>query len=97
MSKTKKGSKGPGYDYWSRRPGNTGSSGFGKTVKKITHAKERMKSKQSLLKEPSEPEYDPREYVPEDADLTPAAILDARMNMGDNVKIEDKHKKTNKL
>lgn len=42
MSRTKKGSKGGGYEYWSRRP-NKGHSQWhpGKKAKKITHRAER--------------------------------------------------------
>lgn len=39
MSRTKKGKKGPGYEYWSKRP----LTGFppGRTTKKLTSGKER--------------------------------------------------------
>lgn len=47
MSRTKKGSKGPGYEYWSKRPGKgvyggTGGSKFGK---RLTHKAERTEGK----------------------------------------------------
>lgn len=64
MSRSKKGSKGPTYEYWSKRPGNQHGGLLGKATKKITHSKERAQAKQALLKEPREPEYDPREHVP---------------------------------
>lgn len=40
MSRTRKGKKrGPGYEYWGRRPGPRTP---GRITKKITHRKERM-------------------------------------------------------
>lgn len=46
MSRTKKGSKGPGYEYWSARPFNKGggllSPKGGKHTKKRTHKAERQ-------------------------------------------------------
>lgn len=49
MSRTKKGSKGPGYEYWSARPGNrnggTISPHGGKHTKKYTHRVERHTNK----------------------------------------------------
>jgi len=44
MSRTKKGSKGPGYEFWSRRP-NKGRDP-GKDTKKNTHRLERKAGKQ---------------------------------------------------
>ena len=42
MSRTIKGAKGPGYDYWSRRPGNeSGCNSPSPFTKKVTHRKER--------------------------------------------------------
>ena len=42
MSRTKRGSKPPGYEYWTARPGNKhGIQGYGKQAKKNTHRKER--------------------------------------------------------
>ena len=50
MSRTKKGGKGPGYEYWSARPGNrcggTLSPNGGKHTKKRTHKAERQQGKQ---------------------------------------------------
>ena len=57
MTRTKKGSKPPGFDYWGKR---------GSCPKDVTKASERMKAKQELLKEPTEPEYDPQEYITHD-------------------------------
>jgi hypothetical protein len=42
MSRTKKGSKGAGYEYWSKRPGPTIPGKFAKTV---THKIERQQNK----------------------------------------------------
>lgn len=51
MSRTRTtGGKGPGYDYWSRRP--MGSVwGHGKKIKKICHGIERARGKQEVQKE----------------------------------------------
>lgn len=46
MSRTKKGKKPPGYDYWSRRA-LSDNCGYGKIVKKLTHAKERAAAKRT--------------------------------------------------
>jgi hypothetical protein len=43
MARTKKGAKGPGYDYWGKRP--MAGKGFGKDIKKITLGKERAARK----------------------------------------------------
>mgnify|MGYP003427396584 CR=1 FL=1 len=52
MGKTKKGSKGPGYDYWARRPGNEGKCNSpGKGVKQLTHKRERLQQKKEDNKE----------------------------------------------
>lgn len=60
MSRTKKGSKSPGYDYWGKRA-LSGNCGYGPEVKKLTHKIERAQAKQALLKEPREPEFHPEE------------------------------------
>jgi hypothetical protein len=41
MSRTKKGSKGPGFEYWSARPGNRHGAPPGKTSKRVTTRQER--------------------------------------------------------
>lgn len=46
MSRTIKGSKGAGYDYWSRRP--MSGHGYGPTVKRICHGIERMQAKDAV-------------------------------------------------
>lgn len=56
MSRTKKGTKGIGFDYMGKRA-LSGSYGFGSVVKKLTNRIERARAKQSVLKEPTEREY----------------------------------------
>ena len=41
LSRTKKGQKGPGHEYWSRRPGNKAGGAPGKFTKKRTAKAER--------------------------------------------------------
>ena len=42
MSRTKRGSKPPGFEYWTARPGNEhGNQGYSKQAKRNTHRKER--------------------------------------------------------
>lgn len=42
MSRTARGSKPPGFEYWTARPGNEhGNQGYGKQAKRNTHRKER--------------------------------------------------------
>jgi hypothetical protein len=43
MSRTKKGAKGPGYEYWSKRP--MAGQSPGKETKKLTHKIERLENK----------------------------------------------------
>lgn len=47
MSRTKKSSKGPGYDYWGRRA-LSADCGYGPIVKKITKKIERNRAKKAL-------------------------------------------------
>lgn len=47
MSRTRKGSKGPGYDYWGRRA-QSGNCGHGPDVKRITHRIERRRASKAL-------------------------------------------------
>lgn len=49
MSRTKKGSKGAGAEYWGKRP-NSGCVP-GPNTKRLTHQKERAIAAQELLKE----------------------------------------------
>jgi hypothetical protein len=53
MSRTRKGSKGPGFEYWSARPGNRGG-GLGKSFKKATHRVERQQNKQEARQRANE-------------------------------------------
>ena len=48
MSRSKRGEKGPGYDYWGKRPGNKGGQSPGADVKKRTHKTERRRAKKEL-------------------------------------------------
>jgi hypothetical protein len=46
VSRTKRGSRPVGYDYWSKRPGNKGGiSGHGPDAKKRTRRTERQQGK----------------------------------------------------
>ena len=57
MSRTTKGKKGPGFDYWSRRPGNeSGCNSPGEGVKRRTHKLERIQAKREIKS--SQPEAD---------------------------------------
>lgn len=50
MARTKKGSKGPGHEYWSRRP-SKGCTDPGRPNKVITHRLERAAAKRELKHE----------------------------------------------
>lgn len=50
MSRTQKGSKGPGYDYWGRRP-LSGDCGYGPAVKRVTHRIERRQASEVIADE----------------------------------------------
>ncbi len=45
MSRTSKGAKGAGYEYWSRRPGNKQGGQPGAVSKRATHRAERRQGK----------------------------------------------------
>lgn len=49
MSRTIKGKKGAGYDYWSRRPHS--GKGYGPDIKDASHRSERMKAKEETRKD----------------------------------------------
>jgi hypothetical protein len=52
MSRSYKGTKGPGYEYWGKRPGNQyGNSDVGASGKKHTHRKERQQNKAEASKQ----------------------------------------------
>ena len=46
MSRTRKGGKAPGYDYWSRRPAS--GRGYGPDVKRQCHGIERAQAKDAV-------------------------------------------------
>lgn len=41
MSRTRKGTKPPGFEYWSKRPANKGGATVGRFTKRRTHRLER--------------------------------------------------------
>ena len=47
MSRTKKGKKSGGYEYWTARPGNMGGAPPGKDSKRKTHRAERRINKKA--------------------------------------------------
>lgn len=49
MSRTKRGSKGAGYDYWGKRP-MSGDCGYGKQVKTASKRIERARAKAAVRK-----------------------------------------------
>jgi len=49
MSRTRKGGKPPGFEFWSRRP--SGGFSSGRVAKDVTKAKERMRQKDLIRKE----------------------------------------------
>lgn len=46
MSRTTRGGKGPGFEYWTKRPGNRNGGTPGVFTKKTTHRTERQQGKQ---------------------------------------------------
>jgi len=52
MSRTKKGKKAVGYDYWSKRP--TPSMTPGRPAKTMTHRRERIEGKNEIKKQREE-------------------------------------------
>lgn len=50
MSRTKKGSKGAGFEYWTPRPGNRCGGTVGKDTKTYTHHVERRQGKEAVRK-----------------------------------------------
>lgn len=51
MSRTIRGNKAPGYEFWSRRPE---SGGVGPESKRICHGKERSQGRQELRRQVEE-------------------------------------------
>ena len=45
MSRTKRGGKAPGFEFWSARPGNRHGNLMGRDAKRFTHSKERRDGK----------------------------------------------------
>lgn len=54
MSRTKKGAKGAGFEYWSKRP--CAGDSPGRETKKRTHRKERIQDKKIIEREKKEDE-----------------------------------------
>ena len=49
MSRTRHGSKGPGHEFWSRRPGsNRNGCNPGPFAKKVTHRAERRRAEEAI-------------------------------------------------
>lgn len=48
MSRTKRGGKAPGFEFWSRRPGNKYGGAIGRYAKTLTHSRERQMSKPDM-------------------------------------------------
>jgi len=48
---TRKGSKGPGHEYWSKRPGTKKAQSPGKFAKKLNVRLERLEGKKTIKKE----------------------------------------------
>lgn len=51
MSRSRKGKKGPGYEYWSRRPGSKKMLAPGKDAKKLNTRLERIQGKKEAKEE----------------------------------------------
>ena len=69
MARTTKGSKGPGHDYWSRRP--MSGSAPGKETKRLTHKLERIEAKDQIKEQL---EISHHEYEADRADEIDAAL-----------------------
>ncbi len=52
MSRTRRGSKPPGYEFWSARPGNRYGGATGRYAKKRTHSAERAQGKKQAAGDP---------------------------------------------
>jgi hypothetical protein len=51
VSRTKRGEKGSGFEYWGKRPSKIRFADPGPENKKITHKQERAEKKRKLLEE----------------------------------------------
>lgn len=58
MSRTKKGSKGGGYEYWSARPHNSAGQSPGAFSKRRTHRAERQGGKQELRQQQADARFE---------------------------------------
>lgn len=57
MSRTKKGAKGPGYEYWGKRPiARNHGAVPGRKTKTMTHRLERLEGKKEIKKQKDESE-----------------------------------------
>lgn len=54
MSRTRKGAKASGFEYWTARPGNRCGGTVGKSTKTATHRAERRQGKDMARKELAE-------------------------------------------
>jgi hypothetical protein len=54
VSRSHKGQKWPGFEYWGKRPGNKNGGLPGRITKQLTHRKERQEAKRSTRKERDE-------------------------------------------
>lgn len=77
MSRTQRGSKGAGYDYWSKRPFS--GRGYGPAVKKFCHKAERMQEKEEIIKEISADKRDFNREISFIANLL--GISESRVNI----------------
>lgn len=51
MSRTVKGSKGWGFEFWSKRPGNRHGGGVGRYAKTLTHSRERQEGRREVRRQ----------------------------------------------
>lgn len=81
MSRTKKSKKGPGYEYWSKRPGSRNhGTAPGRESKKLTHRLERIEGKDEIVEQLDLNDLDVNGHLSAEA-IEDAAIRSAQ-NMG---------------
>ena len=56
MSRTRKETKGPGYDFWSRRCFGSACDGYGKSAKQKTKQRERQRDREMEFRAMQDPE-----------------------------------------
>lgn len=79
MSRSKKGGKGPGHEYWGKRPGPTDP---GKESKSATHSLERIEGKEEVVEQLSTHyEGELTEAMIEDAAIRSAANMGAAQDI----------------